>query len=417
MSELKLTLPRFDGKQSSDFTLWKIRLESILLSKCLKQTIAPSTTETSSASTSLTTSSVNVLTEDDRRKAAAIIINGLGDKPLRLVAAHIHDPKVMLEKLCERYAPSKLSTRMSLMAELQGYRYKAEDMSDYVDKYTLLLDRLEAINAKVPSELAIIMFLHSMNGKYEAVIAALRTLGEGKLTWDEVTTRLIEEYNTSSSRRGTSISSSIATAMETTNSPKIICTHCGKLGHIIENCWWNPANPNNKVGKGKAIKGGRVKPRVNNTVSPHTQQAKGRSTAQDQSGPSSRRPISNKDKILMLNLTNHENIQKNGFLLDSGASCHMSCTQNWLHNVQTIEAREISLADNSTVLATSAGNLILEAPYHGSSSIKLTIKNVLFVPELELNLLSCSRLAEKGVACVFDKKDAHSLIKMTMMIF
>ena len=35
MSELKLHLPRFDGKPSSDFTLWQIRLQAILESKSL----------------------------------------------------------------------------------------------------------------------------------------------------------------------------------------------------------------------------------------------------------------------------------------------------------------------------------------------------------------------------------------------
>jgi gag-polypeptide of LTR copia-type len=69
-------------------------------------------------------------------------------------------------------------------------------MSDYVDRYAALLDRLESMASKVPHELAIIMCMYSINGKYEATIAALRTLGDEKLTWEDVTTRLIEEYST-----------------------------------------------------------------------------------------------------------------------------------------------------------------------------------------------------------------------------
>jgi hypothetical protein len=69
---------------------------------------------------------------------------------------------------------------MSLMAELQTLRYKSGDKAQYVEQYTALLYRLEAMDAKVPSELAVIMFLHSMNSKYEATIAALRTLGNDK---------------------------------------------------------------------------------------------------------------------------------------------------------------------------------------------------------------------------------------------
>jgi hypothetical protein len=53
------------------------------------------------------------------------------------------------------------------------------------------------MSAKIPDELAVIMFLHSMGDKLEATIAALRTMGDEKLTWDNVTARLIEEANSS----------------------------------------------------------------------------------------------------------------------------------------------------------------------------------------------------------------------------
>jgi gag-polypeptide of LTR copia-type len=167
---------------------------------------------------------------DEKRKSTAIIINCIGDKPLRVVAGYMSDPKLMLQKLRDRYASSILSTRMSLMAELQALRYKSGDMSDYVDRYAALLDRLESVDSKVPHELAIIMFMHSMNGKYEAYIAAIRTLGDDKLTWEDVTTRLIE-YNTNTHKVSTSTGNN-ATALATLkSSPTIICSQCGRPGH------------------------------------------------------------------------------------------------------------------------------------------------------------------------------------------
>jgi Asp/Glu/hydantoin racemase len=67
-------------------------------------------------------------TDDQKRKETAIIINALGDKPLRVVAGDTKNPQVMLMKLRERYASTKLSTRMSLIAELHNMRYKNGDM-------------------------------------------------------------------------------------------------------------------------------------------------------------------------------------------------------------------------------------------------------------------------------------------------
>ena len=410
MSELKLHLPRFDGKPSSDFTLWQIRLQAILESKSLWHVFESTTSSPSEASsathptTQSPTSTIFVIqpTEDEKRKATAIIINGIGDKPLRVVAGYMSDPKLMLQKLRERYASSNLSTRMSLMAELQALRYKSSDMSDYVDRYAAILDRLESMDSKVPPELAIIMFMHSMNGKYEATIAALRTLGDEKLTWEDVTTRLIEEYNTNT-HKGSASTGNNATALATLkSSPTLICSQCGKPGHESANCWWNPNNPRNKLGKGGKVGG--AKQRANNAnTNQITENSNKESHLTQRRRQKSKVSKSRDDKILMLNVSSHENASRNEFLLDSGASSHMSCEPGWMHNLHPIPSREIRLADNSIIQAHAAGDLILEAHHNNNSVQKVTVKDVLLVPKLGLNLLSCSRLAEKGVTSVFDK--------------
>jgi gag-polypeptide of LTR copia-type len=87
------------------------------------------------------------------------------------------------------------------MSELNDMSYaRNADMSEYVDNYTSLLDRLETMDAKVPQPLAVIMFLSSMRGQFEAPVAALRTLGDDDLSWDDVTSRLIEEASSAVSR-------------------------------------------------------------------------------------------------------------------------------------------------------------------------------------------------------------------------
>jgi hypothetical protein len=81
----------------------------------------------------------------------------------------------------------------------------------------------------------------------------------------------------------------------------------------------------------------------------------------------------------------------------------MSCESSWMHNSHPIPSREIILAYNSIIQAHAAGDLILEAHHKRNSVQKVTFKDVLLVPKLGLNLLSCSRLAEKGVTSVFEK--------------
>jgi hypothetical protein len=105
----------------------------------------------------------------------------------------------------------------------------------------------------------------------------------------------------------------------------------------------------------------------------------------------------------MLNVTYHDIASRTDFLLDSGASSHMSCESSWMQNFHRIPSREIRLADNSMKQAHAAGDLILEAHQRSKSVQKVTVKDVLLVPKLGLNPLLCSRLAEKDVSSVFDK--------------
>jgi hypothetical protein len=107
-----------------------------------------------------TTTPTTEAADDQKRIAAVIKINDISDKPLRAGSAYIKDPATVQQKLRERYASTNLSTRMSLMAELQTRGYKSSDLTEFVDKYTALLDRLEAMDENGPSDLAVILSLH-----------------------------------------------------------------------------------------------------------------------------------------------------------------------------------------------------------------------------------------------------------------
>jgi gag-polypeptide of LTR copia-type len=206
MTDFKLFLPKFDGSKTSDFGLWLCRLEAVLEDKGIAYTIEPEKFPLRSSLTGVELSFATSLAESaefsaGRKKAAAIIINGLGDKPLRVVVSHRREPALMILKLNERYASSTLSTRMSLISELYTLSYvRNKDMGEYVGTYTSLLNRLAAMNAPIPDALAVIMFLSSLQGHFEATVAAIRSISDDNLTWDDVTSRLIEEASSPRSR-------------------------------------------------------------------------------------------------------------------------------------------------------------------------------------------------------------------------
>jgi gag-polypeptide of LTR copia-type len=79
------------------------------------------------------------------------------------------------------------------MWQLNGLSYQRDkDMGDYVDSFASILDRLECMGAKIDEDLSVVMLLSSMNGSFESTVEAMKTLGDEKLTWDDVCSRLIE---------------------------------------------------------------------------------------------------------------------------------------------------------------------------------------------------------------------------------
>jgi hypothetical protein len=211
------------------------------------------------------------------------------------------------------------------------------------------------MSAKVPSELAIIMFLQSMNGRFEATIAALKTMSDGSLTWEAVTARLIEEAGTQSRTRvGQS-------ALVSSSSPAVTCSTCGKFGHKSEICWWNPANPGNRLANRPPRGSGKDKAK---TAADSTRENEDKSSdkAAEPDGKS-------KDKALMLNVLNSKHEYQSDFLVDSGASSHISPSKEWFHNLHRIDSREICLGDNSKVTAEAARDVVLKLPYHDGTVV------------------------------------------------
>jgi hypothetical protein len=92
---------------------------AILESKDVSMCVTPKTTQTDPVTDRLGTQMVS--TDEQQRKAAAILSNGLGDKILRVVANHTKESMLVFKILRERYASSELTTRMSLMSELQSF--------------------------------------------------------------------------------------------------------------------------------------------------------------------------------------------------------------------------------------------------------------------------------------------------------
>lgn len=90
---------------------------------------------------------------------------------------------------------------------------------------------------------------------------------------------------------------------------------------------------------------------------------------------------------------------------DSGASCHMRHQIGKFENVSNTEGKEIFLADRGLVMAEGVGTVKLQFLREDGRSMNVTISDVLFVPEIDENLISISKLTEKGFDVLLSGRD------------
>lgn len=148
---------------------------------------------------------------------------------------------------------------------------------------------------------------------------------------------------------------------------KIICHLCNQPGHIKPNC---PNLGNNSQHRSKA-----------NYVGKHKEN----------------------DNVLLTTVFHTENIKSyaskvdhNDWVIDSGCTTHMS---NQMVKNGKFEKKEVLVANNAKLTSNCVGDIEL----YIENSNKVTVKDVLYIPELATNLLSVNKITEKGKIVVFDK--------------
>ena len=174
--------------------------------------------------------------------------------------------------------------------------------------------------------------------------------------------------------------------------PKVWCDYCKKSRHTRETCWKLHGKPANWKGshEGKFTK--------NPTA------------LQVDSGPFNQEQLNYIQKLLqpqsesvsaptasVAHLGNALSCSSrttfNPWIIDSGASDHMTCLSNLFHTYDPCSGHEkIRIADGSFAPIAGKGSIFL--------SPTLCLKSVLHVPKLACNLLSVSKLSQDSNCCV-----------------
>lgn len=288
--------------------------------------------------------------------------------------------KAAWEALKSHHVKVSLTCKVSLLKKLCNKNYHdGTDMQSHLLEMESLFDQLENAGQKLEETLKVAMVLRSLPDSFDALCTALESRDDADLTMELIKGKLIDRAN--KIQEGSVDTVAMKAYQKSKGKPEKKvksgeCWECGKTGHQRKDC---PVYSKKKPDKDH----------------------RAHKAKDDDAGSGS------KTFSLMI----HENsIESRGWIVDSGASSHLCNDRSLFYQFQESSSKSVSLADGKQVKVGGEGCVQVETIDTNGNTVKLKLSKVLFVPDLETNLMSVVKLTEKGVSVNFMPSGCNLLI-------
>lgn len=286
---------------------------------------------------------------------------------------HIQEAKTakeVWENLSRAFDDSGLTRRVGLLRDLCTTTLSGcQNIDEYVSKIMSTAHKLRNIGFQVDDEWLGTLLLSGLPEHYKPMILAIESSGM-KISADSVKSKLLQEVKSENNNSAftSGHGSQIKNVKKKFNKgPR--CFQCNKYGHKSTEC---RSKPKEKVAKSNSSYAAAfIIPFKNNSSE---------------------------------------------WYIDSGATMHMTRHQNLLQNENSPPIKQIKVANNKTLSVSSSGNVTLNTLNGENRSNVILFTNVLYVPELAVNLISVHQITENGGQVKFDSKGCTILNRQNVIV-
>lgn len=258
---------------------------------------------------------------------------------------------------------------------------KGGDLPSHLSQLKRLRQDLVQRDLAISEAVFAMLMINSLDESYDGVAAQISTMPSDRLTEDYVSSVLLNEWDRRQAvkeSRDCAVKNMLENVPESsageseseTAAVKALklkrCFSCGAQGHLSFQCKKSSKKKGNFRGRGG---GGR---------NPHA-------------------PATSKALISRCSSQRGRSF----FVVDSGCSNHVAKDKNLFVQLEKQE-KEIHQADGTVLTSVAQGTVFLK-------SLNATIKNVLYAPDIQDNLLSVSQLDRQGFKVVFAKSRCEIL--------
>lgn len=290
-------------------------------------------------------------------------------------------------KLCSVHQAKGLAAKVFLRRRFFNIKLREGDsMQTHINNVKDLAEQLDAIGAAVNDNDVAMTLLSSLPEQYDNLIVALEARPSEELTSEFVASRLLAEEK----RRQESFNGKVNSTTESAfignynqggfndrRSTKR-CGFCKRFNHTEDKCYRKHGYP---VG--------------------HPLHNKSNVAAITKSNDDGVNKDDIRDEDLLAFTSQLDgSLTKEDWVIDSAASDHYCNNRAWFTDFQSIPVRNITVGDNRVIQAVGRGNV----PVKFQANDKMqegVINQVLYVPDIGVNLISVSRLALSGLQVSF----------------
>lgn len=303
---------------------------------------------------------------------------------------HVRDTTTAAEAwnaLKNQFARESIVQKVRLRQQYYSCRFEnGGNMLTHINHLRSLHDQLKEMGASIDDKELAMTLLSSLPDEFKPLITALDAVGEDNLSFEKVKGMLLNDYERSNdsiavqtkksedalaARRGRWNKNSRGKQEPRGNNSKYekpfkgLCHSCKERGHFARDC---PKKNSGDRGNSSAhcVQGGEEQ-------------------------------IFNEEEALVTS----DRYVKFDWIIDSGATQHMSFDLDSLEEyVEFQKPCSVNLGDNRVIFAYGRGTYRVTSDVHGSTEC-IALKDVLYLPELEKNLLSVRAMTKLGAAVEF----------------
>ena len=297
---------------------------------------------------------------------------------------HVRDTRTAKEAwdaLKNQFARESLLQKVRLRQQYYSCRFRpGSNMLEHISHLRSLHDQLKEMGVNIDDKELAMTLLASLPEEFKPLITALDAVGDENISYDKVKNMLLNDVDRTKDSRSSEDAFSAKRGLHhkgkhnwnNEKKNKVFkgnCHNCQEKGHMARNCpKRNTENPNRKGKNGSANS-------------------------------------AEKDDVNLITddeaLFTADSLYVSGWIIDSGATQHMTFEKNQLSDyVAFKQPCAVNLGDNRSILAYGKGTYHIVAD-HGDRVQNISLRDVLYLPELEKNLLSVRAMVKLGASVQF----------------